>query len=227
MNAGFKTEERHYQALVTAFGIDNVTAPRGSGNGSDFIVVSNNQIVTFESKTSNTDIFEAGCISAFSNCMIYNVSSFLSNNCIQQVSDMISKNKDQFIDYINASNVSAFPHVIHKDLFNDIKSQGKLVQMSEKVPLSNIIEDSFCGKNSYPKANYIIINNSVFLTSNNAALDPLGLKSYGAVVLNDDHIDKFTLRSARGGSRNGKVSVTLRLQYNLKRQLPISKIRLS
>jgi hypothetical protein len=227
-NAGVQTEANHYKALVNTFGIDNVSNPKGSSGGSDFTVKLSNTIITFESKTSNTDIFDAGVIGVDKNGMIFNASCFLSNSQFSLVENLIQNNMDQLIEYTSSANVFSIPHVIDKDLFNDIKKNGSLIHMVEKAPLTNIIEQSFCySHNTIKKANYLLIDNSVFLVSAKPGLDPLGLAGFGAALLTDNDISMYSLRTARSGSKNGKASVTLRLQYRLNKNLPVSKVRIT
>lgn len=228
INQGFITEANHFEALKISFGDDRVSEPKNSGGGSDFIVITDEVgVVTFESKSANTDVFDAGVINMFSNGMIFHVSSFLSNTHVAQVEQSIRDNFFQVADYTKAANTNVIPHSIETELYNSIKAEGKLIHIIEKKPLHNIIEESFIhGKNKFVKANYVIIDQSVYCISDRPELDPLNLREQGAHVLNDEDIDTYSLRTARGGSRNGKASVTVRLQYRLKRKLPPSRIKL-
>ena len=227
INQGFITEASHFESLKIAFG-DNVSEPKNSGVGSDFIVINDDRVVTFESKTSNTDICDAGCVSVFANGMIFGASSFLTNKHILELESVISTNIHQIIDYTKLANTETIPHSIDVSLYNDIKAGGKLVHIIDKNPLTNIVEDSLTkSKNNFVKANYIIFDTNVYCVSDRDEYDPLNLKQYGAAVLNDEHIDAVTLRTARNGSKNGKASVTMRVQYRFKKTLPITNVKLT
>ena len=141
--AGFETEKTHYSLLCDKFGIDNVSVPNGSSNGSDFRVNHNDSIITFESKSSSKDINDAGCISIYANGMIFYASSFLSNTNIKQIESSIKLNFDQIVDYTTMANTNMIPHMIDKELFVDIKEAGKIVQIVTHEPLNNIVENSF------------------------------------------------------------------------------------
>jgi len=227
-NQGFITEANHYEQLTYIFGNENVSTPKNSGGGSDFIVMHKDQIITFESKTSNTDICDAGCVSLFSNGSIYTASSFLTDTNIRELESMITNNISQVIDYTSLAQTDRIPHVIDVNLYNDIKNSDKLIHITNDKPLTNIVEETFLkSKNRFVKANYIIFNDNIFCISANPVYDPLHLQSYGAPVLNVEHIDKVFIRSGRGGSRKGKASVTARVQYKFARYLPETKVKLS
>jgi len=226
--AGFDTEKTHYSLLCDRFGIDNVSLPNGSSNGSDFRVNSGHAgIITFESKSSSKDINDAGCISIYANGMIFYASSFLSNTNIKQIESSIKLNFDQIVDYTTMANTNMIPHMIDKELFVDIKEAGKIVQIVTHEPLNNIVENSFKkSDNFFLKANYLILDKDVYCISNNINLDPLNLISKGSPILGNEHLEKYTIRTARGGSKNGKASVTMRVQYLFKRDLDSSPIKL-
>lgn len=225
-NKGFQTEQDHYASLSELF--DWVSVPKFSGGGSDFQVVSDSKIVTFESKSSNNDIFDAGVISIFSNGCIFNASNFLSNTHVSQLQTLIQANISQVIDYTKAANTNTIPHMTTKDRFNDIKADNKLIHIRSPEPLNNIIEASFVkSSNEFVKANYIVIDKNVYCISDRPELDPLGLQSYGAAILDDSCISYTTVRCGRTGSgRTGRVSVNVRVQYRLNKILPETKVKL-
>lgn len=225
INQGFITEENHYQALIKQF--DYVTPPKNSGVGSDFMVVRNGVRATFESKTSNTDIFDAGVLGTFSNGHIYDASNFLVNNHIVQLQGLINDNLGQLKEYLKVVKEDMFPHAIDVSVFNQAKQEGALVHMMTKEPLKNIIEQSFKKThNLFVKANYIVVDERVYLVSSDKDMDPLGLRDRGAAILTDDCIDTVSVRTARSGARNGRTSVALRAQYRLKRVLPDTEVTL-
>ena len=225
INKGYQTEEIHYQVLKETFGEHAVSKPKGAAGGSDFIVVHDDKVVTFESKSHGKDMFDAGTLSVYANGMIYCASAFLTNNHITQISYAIEKNMHQVQDYTSLANTNSIPHIIHKEIYNDIKKAGKLINIVTKEPLENIIESSFHqGKNAFAKAHYLIIDKSVYCISDKKELDPLNLLHYGAEVLNDAHIDNFTIRSSRGGSKGDYASCCMRVYFKLKKDIPKSKV---
>lgn len=225
INQGFITEANHYDKLVMSFGKGNVSAPKNSGGGSDFIVNTSNGIVTFESKTSNTDIYDAGVVNMFSNGYMFFASPFLSNTHIEQMEKWVSNNIDGVKQYCEAASTDRLPHSIHKDTFNQIKGDNKLIHIMEKEPLRGIVEASFIkSHNKFAKANYIIIGESVYCVSNEAHMNPLNLP---APVLDDDDINYTSIRTARSGSRDdGMCSVTLRVQYKMHKEVKESSVTL-
>lgn len=224
---GFETEANHYEQLKYIFGEDSVSSPKGGSNGSDFIVNHNNQIITFESKSANTDIYDAGTIGIFSCGSIFKASPFLKDNHIAQLEAKLADNIQQVREYSEAANTNVIPHVIDKELYNNIKADGKLIYIKTD-PIDNIVEDSFIhSKNKFVKANYVIVDDNIYCVSDKEELDPLHLQHFGATVLNNDAINHFHIRSSRGSSRNGVTSVNLRLQYRMFNKLPTTNVRLS
>jgi len=221
-NQGFITEETHYQILKDKF--DWISDPKGSGGGSDFTVSLKGQIVTFESKTANTDAFDAGVISAYANGQIYNLSSFLTDRHYQQLQQLLNKNKNQFEDYVNIAKVDAFAHSIDRTVFEEIKAEKKLIQIRTDNPLDNILSASFDkSDNQFKKANYMIIGDNIYLP--HTSVDPLNLVPRGAAILDGSCIADSWIRSARSGTnKNGRVSVSLRSQFRLFKQLPETKV---
>lgn len=225
INAGFVTEENHYDKLTLIFGNGNVSAPKNSGGGSDFIVTHKDQIITFESKTSNTDIYDAGVINMFANGHIFHASAFLTNTHIEQIETWVQNEIGQVIDYTTAANTNSIPHIIEKDLYNEIKAEKKLINIVSKSALNNIVEDSFIkSKNRFVKANYIIIGDLIYRISDNPNLDPLKLE---APVLNEEDIAMTSVRTARSGSKNGRANVTIRTQFKMNKELKPTEHRLS
>ena len=225
INQGFITEANHFESLKLIFGEKNVSEPKNSGGGSDFIVMHNDQVVTFESKTSNTDIYDAGVLNMFSNGYIYNASAFLTNTHINQMETWVNDNIDQVVNYTIAANTDIIPHQIDKELYNQIKADKKLIHIVAKEPLNNIVEESFVkSKNKFAKANYVIIGDLVYRVSDKQELNPLGLD---IPVLNGDDIDMTTIRTARSGSKDGKATVTMRVQFKMHKQLKDTDFKLS
>lgn len=224
-NQGFVTEQAHYDHLSSVF--EFVTPPKNSGGGSDFLVIHKGLQATLESKTSNTDIFDAGVLNAFSNGHIYNASSFLLNPHIKQLQGLLQANLDCLKTYADMTGEVSFPHTIPVSVYEDVKAKKSLIHICSNEPLPGIIEASFLKTyNRFIKANYIVIGESVYCISQDERLDPLGLMDKGAAVLTDECIDKVTIRSARSGTRKGMTTVTLRAQFRLNKQLPETKVTL-
>lgn len=225
INQGFVTEQEHYKKLSSKF--EYVSPPKNSGGGSDFLVVHKGIQATFESKTSNTDIFDAGVLNTFSNGHIFNASNFLVNTHIVQLQDLISTNLSQLQDYLNVVKADAFPHAIDVERYNEAKRNGKLIHLMTDEPLKDIIEHSFKKThNMFVKANYVVIDDRVYLVSADPIMDPLKLRDKGAIILDDGCIDKVSIRTARSGTRNGRTSVSLRTQFRLHKQLPETQVTL-
>lgn len=223
INKGFITEADHFESLKISF--DNVSEPKGSGGGSDFIAIHDDRVISFESKTSNTDVFDAGVVSILHDGLMVGSSGFLSNNNIIQINNVIRDNLSTIQDYTQLANTNCVPHIINIEDYNNIKKQNKLVHIISKDPLENIIENSFLkSNNTFIKANYIIFDKLVYCISKNPDYDPLNLQSFGAAVLTDDDIDYFTIRTARSGTRNNRASVSMRIQFRLKNNLPKTKV---
>jgi hypothetical protein len=224
-NQGYITEESHFDTLKFVFGSDNVSAPKNAGGGSDFIVIHNNDVITFESKTANTDVYDAGVINMFSNGYIYHASSFLTNTHIDQMETWVQDNIGQVMDYTLAANTISIPHQIEKDLYNQIKADKKLINIVSKDPLDNIVEHSFTkSKNRFVKANYIIVGDLIYRVSNNPDMDPL---QFAAPILDESDITYTSIRTARSGAKDGKASVTLRVQFKMNKTLKETDFRLS
>jgi hypothetical protein len=224
-NQGFVTEQTHYEILSNIF--DYVSPPKNSGVGSDFLVVADGTVATFESKTSNTDIFDFGVMNVFANGFIHSTSSFLSNNQVEQLQGIMHQNVDKLAEYTSAANTLVIPHVIPKTDYDRIKADRKLVHIVAPEPVESMIESSMTkSTNMFIKANYLAIGDRLFLTSENPDLDPLGLRNFGAPVLDNSHIDYMSIRTARAGARGDKCSVSMRVQFRLKKDLPESKVRL-
>lgn len=222
-NAGFVTEANHFEQLKLIF--KNVSEPKNSGGGSDFTVIHDNKVITFESKTSNTDIFDSGVVQMFANGYIYNASAFLNNTHISQLESWIKHDIQQVIDYTQAANTQIIPHQIEKDLYNQIKQDKKLINITSKDPLDNIVEESFTkSKNKFVKANYIIIGDNIYCVSDKKDLNPLNLN---CPVLNKDDIQSTTIRTARSGSKNGKATVSIRTQFRMNKELKPTDVKLS
>ena len=225
INAGFVTEQAHYDILQTKF--EYVTPPKNSGGGSDFLVVHKGLRATFESKTSNTDIFDAGVLNTFSNGHIFGASSFLVNTHIQQLQGLVDANLSTVQDYLKIVGAHSFPHTINVAEYDKAKKERKLVHLMTEDPLKNIIEHSFRKtSNMFVKANYIVIDDRVYMVSEDPVMDPLALRKQGAAILDDSCIDKVSVRTARSGTRNDRTTVTLRAQFRLNKQLPETKVTL-
>lgn len=227
LNQGFVTEETHYQHLQKVF--DYVTPPKNSGGGSDFVVFHKNTRAAFESKTSNTDIFDAGVVGIFANGHIKDASYFLANNHLDDLQREFHLNLDQVSDYVKLTGATEIPHSIPVEVFETVKAEKKLINITTKNILSGIVEQSFTkSHNGFIKANYIVIGDNVFCMSDKDVFDPLGLRARGAPVLGDEHINNVIIRSARSGTRsNGMVSVAMRAQFRLYKDLPVSHVKLS
>ncbi len=224
-NQGFITEASHFDQLKLVFGANNVSAPKNAGGGSDFIVMYNDDVVTFESKTANTDIYDAGVLNMFSNSYIYHASSFLTNTHVNQLESWIKNDMYQVIDYTTAANTNVIPHQIEKDLYNEIKAEKKLIHILSKDPLDEIVEHSFTkSKNKFVKANYIIVGDLIYRVSNKRDMDPLKLE---APILDADDIASTSIRTARSGSKNGLASVSIRVQFKMNKTLKETDFRLS
>lgn len=227
INKGFLTEETHYQHLRNNF--EYVTPPKNSGGGSDFVVFHNGARIAFESKTSNTDIFDAGVVSIFANGHIKDASYFLANNHLDDLQRMFHLNIEQVHKYVELTGATEIPHSIPVSLFDDVKAQKKLIHITTNNVLNGIVEQSFTkSHNGFIKANYIVVGDNVFCMSDKRVFDPLSLIDRGAPVLGDDHINTVHVRSARSGTRsNGLVSVTMRTQFRMHKDLPESPVKLS
>lgn len=224
-NQGYITEASHYDTLKLVFGAENVSAPKNAGGGSDFIVIHNSDVITFESKTANTDVYDAGVINMFANGYIYHASSFLTNTHINQMETWVQDNLTQVMDYTVAANTNSIPHQIEKDLYNQIKAEKKLIHIVSKDPLDDIVEHSFTkSKNRFVKANYIIIGDLIYRVSDRPEMDPLQIS---APILDGSDIAYTSIRTARSGSKNGKSSVTLRAQFKMNKTLKETDFRLS
>lgn len=224
-NQGFVTEQAHYDHLSQVF--EFVTPPKNSGGGSDFLVVHKGLQASFESKTSNTDIYDAGVLGTFANGMIYDSSSFLLNPHVTQLQNLIQANLDKVQDYLKEVGMSTFPHTIPVEDYERAKAQKKLVHLMTDEPLSGIIEASFLQTyNKFVKANYVVIADRVYCVSRAPELDPLKLLEKGAAVLDDSCINKVSIRSARSGTRKGRSTVALRTQFRLHKDLPETKVTL-
>ncbi len=225
-NQGYITEDDHYKQLSGMF--EYVTDPKNSGGGSDFLIIHKGIQATIESKTSNTDIFDAGVLSMMANGQIIGASSFLLNGHVKKLQHMVNENIDQIKEYVNLTGARALPHTITVEKFNDIKNQKKLIHICGSDPLEGIIESSFLKTyNKFIKANYIVIGDNVYCVSASRSLDPLKLLDKGAAILDDSCINKVTIRSARSGTRNGIVSVAMRAQFRLNKMLPETAVKLS
>lgn len=224
-NQGFITEASHFDQLKLVFGAENVSAPKNAGGGSDFIVIHKDDVITFESKTANTDIYDAGVINMFANGYIYHASSFLTNTHINQMESWIKGDICQVMDYTTAANTNVIPHQIEKDLYNQIKADKKLIHILSKDPLDEIVEHSFTkSRNKFVKANYIIVGDLIYRVSDKPDMDPLKLE---APILDADDIACTSIRTARSGSKDGKASVTLRTQFKMNKILKETDFRLS
>lgn len=224
-NQGFVTEQAHYDHLSSVF--EFVTPPKNSGGGSDFLVVHKGIQATFESKTSNTDIFDAGVLGAFSNGQIYDSSAFLLNPHITQLQNLLKQNLNVVQDYLDCVGANTFPHTIAIADYEQAKAQKKLIHLMTDQPLAGIIEASFLQTyNKFVKANYVVIGDSVYCVSKAPELDPLKLLDKGAAVLDDSCINKVSIRSARSGTRNGRSTVALRTQFRLYKNLPETQVTL-
>lgn len=224
-NQGFVTEQAHYDHLSSVF--EFVTPPKNSGGGSDFLVVHKGIQASFESKTSNTDIFDAGVLGTFSNGQIYDSSAFLLNPHVNQLQNLIKDNLDKVQDYLNEVGATTFPHTIPVEDYERAKAQKKLIHLMTDKPLPGIIEASFLQTyNRFVKANYIVIGEAVYCISHAPELDPLKLLDKGAAILDDSCINKVSIRSARSGTRKGRSTVALRTQFRLHKQLPLTRVTL-
>lgn len=229
VNKGILTEQSHYQQLVSIFGDQNVSSPKGSTVGSDFVVNYKGTTVSFESKTSVTDIFDAGSIKCWSNAHITGASSYLSDEQLQTIQGIMNDGKEQIQRYCDSVKVDMFPHRIATDTYESAKRAGNLVHLtSKKVKIPDLVKSSLIQSlNRFVKANYLLIADDLYCIC--PSHDPLGLSSKGANVIGkDEFASYYSLRAGRSGSKNGLTSINLRLQYRLcQNTVPSSNIKIS
>jgi hypothetical protein len=223
-NKGFQTEANHYSVLSQKYAY--ASSPKNSCTGSDFVVIAANCAwASFESKTSNTDIFEFGSLSVFANGMIFNASTHLSNTHLQCLQQQLSLNQPQLDAFTDHMGISSFPESVHVSDYNRAKDAGKLIHLRFPAPASTIDTALKKSNNAFVKAHYLLISDNVYRIAGLA--DPLGLAERGAGIVTDNDIDYMTIRTARNGSKNGKSTVTIRVQFRLKRILPNTNLRIS
>lgn len=229
MNKGLQTEQIHYGLLSQAFENFTVSDPKGFAGGSDFIVnhaeLGN---LTFESKTANTDIFDAGVIKVCSDAKIQTISEFYSPIQRDHIQNVLLSNALQIKNHTQMAGVGFSSYTTTKTKYEEIKSAGGLINIRTSPP-PNIIESSLTKPHDQiPKAHYVIIGDLIYRTSVDLKHDPLQLYEYEVPVLTEDHIHVFEIRTRRGGSYGPekKVSVGIRLGYKLKSKLPITPLKL-
>lgn len=225
-NKGFITEGIHHSILEKCFDGFKVSTPKGAATGSDFKVVLPYANVTFESKTSNTDLFDAGVLTAWANGGIHSISSFYSNTQVALIQSVLDSNVQQIEDHLSITSAETTSYKTSKQVYEDIRLAGKLICVNSTAP-KGLVEASLT-KGDEPKSNYVVIGDLVYRASENPIFDPLNLADVGVPALTEDYLKVFDIRSRRGGSdKNGMVRVGIRLSYKFKKILPETPIFLS
>lgn len=226
-NKGILTEQQHFDYFSNVFKGLSITNPKGFAGGSDFIIqIPQIGNVSFESKTSNNDLFDAGVVTTWANGAIQSISGFYTNNQINEIQRSLHEANVLIREHLSFVDSDKTSYTTLKSTYEEIKQQNKLIVLKPSAP-DDLIESAFTGANEV-KANYIVIGTNVFRSSAKAEHDPLNLRSHNVPVLNNDLIKNFEIRSRRGGSSGPekKVRVSLRLSYKLQSKLPESSLKL-
>ena len=229
MNKGLQTELYHFGCLSEAFENFNVSNPKGFTAGSDFTLTHPELgSFTFESKTSNTDIFDAGVMTTCSDGWIQKLSGFYSEFQKGSIQDILVSNVPQIREHCVAANSFSTTYTTTKAHYEEIKSAGKLINIRAEAPPGLIKATLTKFEGALPKAHYIIVGDLIYRSSNDERYDPLHLIDLDVPALTEEDIKVFEIRTRRGGSRgpDKRVSVGIRLGYKFSSKLPQTPLKL-
>lgn len=224
-NKGFTTEIRHNEWLREAFHMFDATDPKQSAVGPDTKIITPKANINFESKHSNTDIFDGGVICAWANGLIKSISTFYSNDQVDYIQQRCYDHENHLNDHLSYVGAETTTFSMSKVDYNKMLEDKQVLSIKIDAP-ENLIEAAFTS-GIEPKSHYIICGDNIFRASEKEVHDPLNLKRYGVPALTNEHLSTYEIRSRRGSTNaKGIARVTARISYKLQRQLPQTPIRL-